>query len=90
LPPGELRKGILALLERYDALDGFEAEALEASTRAFAEERGWKAGKLFMVLRVAVTGRKASPPLFDTMVGVGKELTRHRLRQVAELLKSRR
>jgi glutamyl-tRNA synthetase len=90
VPPADLRKGILALLERYDALAEFDAEALEASTRAFAEERGWKAGKLFMVLRLAVTGRKASPPLFDTMVGVGKELTRHRLRQVAELLKSRK
>jgi glutamyl-tRNA synthetase len=39
-----------------------------------------------MVLRLGVSGRKASPPLFDTMAVLGKELTRHRLRQLAAFL----
>jgi glutamyl-tRNA synthetase len=42
-----------------------------------------------MLLRLVVTGRKASPPLFDTMAVLGKELTRRRLRQAAELLGKR-
>ena len=50
----------------------------------FGEARGWKAKHLFMVLRLGVTGRKASPPLFDTMAVLGKELCRHRLRKLAE------
>ena len=39
-----------------------------------------------MLLRVAVTGRKASPPLFETMAVLGKEITRRRLRRAAEVV----
>ena len=39
-----------------------------------------------MLLRLAVTGRKASPPLFETMEVLGKEITRRRLRRAAELV----
>ena len=35
--------------------------------------RGWKVGDLFMAIRVAVTGRTATPPLFDTIVALGLE-----------------
>ena len=49
----------------------FEADELEAPLRALAEESGWKAGDLFMAIRVAVTGRTATPPLFDTLVWLG-------------------
>jgi nondiscriminating glutamyl-tRNA synthetase len=57
----------------------FEAEELEPALRALAEERGWKAGDLFMTIRVAVTGRTATPPLFDTLVALGYERTLHRI-----------
>ena len=57
----------------------FEAEELEAALRALCEERGWKAGDLFMAIRVAVTGRTATPPLFDTIVALGLERTLERL-----------
>jgi glutamyl-tRNA synthetase len=43
-----------------------------------------------MVLRVGVTGRKASPPLFETMEVLGKELCRYRLRRLAELIGQRK
>ena len=56
----------------------FEADELEGPLRRLAEERGWKVGDLFMAIRVAVTGRTATPPLFDTLValGYGRALTR--------------
>ena len=50
----------------------FEADELEPPLRALAEARGWKAGDLFMAIRVAVTGRTATPPLFDTLVALGR------------------
>ena len=53
----------------------FEADELEPPLRELAEERGWKAGDLFMAIRVAVTGRTATPPLFDTLVALGRERT---------------
>jgi nondiscriminating glutamyl-tRNA synthetase len=57
----------------------FEADELEPPLRALAEARGWKAGDLFMAIRVAVTGRTATPPLFDTLVALGYERTLARL-----------
>ena len=57
----------------------FEADELEPPLRALAEARGWKAGDLFMAIRVAVTGRTATPPLFDTLVALGRNRTLERL-----------
>jgi glutamyl-tRNA synthetase len=57
----------------------FEADELEPPLRALAEARAWKAGDLFMAIRVAVTGRTATPPLFDTLVALGPERTLVRL-----------
>jgi len=57
----------------------FEADELEPPMRALVEERGWKAGDLFMAIRVAVTGRTATPPLFDSLVALGRERVLARL-----------
>ena len=64
----------------------FEADELEPPLRALAEDRGWKAGDLFMAIRVAVTGRTATPPLFDTLVALGSERTVERLARAIEVL----
>ena len=62
----------------------FEADELEAALRTLCEERGWKAGDLFMAIRVAVTGRTATPPLFDTIIALGLERTLERLDRARE------
>ena len=64
----------------------FEADELEPPLRALAESRGWKAGDLFMAIRVAVTGRTATPPLFDTLVALGRERVLDRLDRALEAL----
>jgi glutamyl-tRNA synthetase len=64
----------------------FEADELEPPLRALAEARGWKAGDLFMAIRVAVTGRTATPPLFDTLVALGRERVLERLDNALEAL----
>jgi glutamyl-tRNA synthetase len=66
----------------------FEADELEAALRALAEERGWKAGDLFMAIRVAVTGKTATPPLFDTLVALGYERALARLDTARAALES--
>ena len=44
----------------------------------------WKAGDLFMAIRVAVTGKTAAPPLFDTMVALAASSTLERLAAAIE------
>jgi nondiscriminating glutamyl-tRNA synthetase len=67
----------------------FEAEELEPPLRQLAADRGWKPGDLFMAIRVAVTGKTATPPLFDTLVALGYERTLARLDAARQLLTDR-
>jgi glutamyl-tRNA synthetase len=64
----------------------FEADELEGPLRNLAEERGWKVGDLFMAIRVAVTGRTATPPLFDVLVALGYERSLQRIDAAREAL----
>ena len=64
----------------------FEADELEPPMRALAEANGWKAGDLFMAVRVAVTGRTAAPPLFDSLVALGRERVLARLDAATDTL----
>jgi glutamyl-tRNA synthetase len=77
----ELRKRLLAV-RGWLAVQPWPwaHEAWEAGLRAQAETLGFrKAGDLFMLLRIAVTGRKETPPLFDTMQALGEEATFRRI-----------
>ncbi len=75
-------RGILAA---HDAVT-WEADELEPPLRELVEARSWKAGDLFMAIRVATTGRTATPPLFDTLVALGRERTLARLDAAATAL----
>jgi glutamyl-tRNA synthetase len=66
----------------------WDAHEIEAPLRRLVEDRGWKAGDLFMAIRVAVTGRTATPPLFDTMVALGYERTLARIDRAIEKLEA--
>lgn len=62
------------------ALAEWELAPIEACLRGIAVELGWKAGQLFMPIRVAITGKTATPPLFETMEVLGRERTLSRLK----------
>jgi glutamyl-tRNA synthetase len=54
-------------------LDSFDAPPLEEALRSTAAQLQLSGRQLFGALRVAVTGRTAAPPLFETMEVLGKE-----------------
>ncbi len=62
-------------------LETWSVERIEATLRALAEQLGLKVGDLFMALRVAATGRKVSPPLFETLHALGRDEALRRLRR---------
>lgn len=86
--PADVAAALGDFVERFEAREGFTAAMLEEVGRAWCEALGWKTKHAFMLLRYAVTGRKASPPLFDTMAVLGKEITRRRIRRAAEVIGS--
>jgi glutamyl-tRNA synthetase len=53
--------------------------ALEGAIRTFGESKGLGLGKVAQPLRVAVTGSMVSPPLFDTLVILGRDRALARL-----------
>ncbi len=63
-------------------------ESAEEKMRALAEALGIKAGELFRILRIAVTGRTVSPPLFETMAVIGKEKVLQRIQIAIEMLEA--
>ena len=67
---------------------GFTVESLETALRSAAEANGWKAGDLFMTIRVALTGKTATPPLLESMVVLGRERTLERLDRAAHALEA--
>jgi glutamyl-tRNA synthetase len=85
--PKDTAAALEAVLELIDGAPAIDVQGLEAQLRALADKLGWKTKDLFMPLRVAVTGRKATPPLFESMAVMGKERCRRRLRAVLQKLK---
>lgn len=63
-------------------------QTAEQPMRDLAENLGLKAGQLFGILRVAVTGRNVSPPLFETMEVVGKDTVLKRIQQAIKILET--
>ncbi len=63
-----------------------DASSLEEVLRTLAVELGLKTGELFGLLRVAVTGRTAAPPLFQTMAVLGRERCLKRIKEALSKL----
>jgi|YNPMSStandDraft_2_1061718.scaffolds.fasta_scaffold00001_26 glutamyl-tRNA synthetase len=74
----------------YEALeknDDFSLNSLENILRELSEKNNIKTKDLFMPIRVAITGRKYSPGLFETIEIIGKEVTLRRIKNSIEFLK---
>jgi glutamyl-tRNA synthetase len=66
--------------EALASLEPFEAPAIEEALRATADGLGLKPRQAFQPVRVAVTGSKVSPGLFESIELLGRETTLSRLR----------
>jgi glutamyl-tRNA synthetase len=75
------------IVERLELVESWDEATLEGTLRPLAEELELTTGQLFGPIRVAITGRKAAPPLFETMAVLGKERCMARLRAALKFLK---
>ena len=67
------RRALEASLETIEGLESPDAATLEGAMRPLADDLGIKVGQLLGTLRVATTGLRVSPPLFESMEVLGKE-----------------
>jgi glutamyl-tRNA synthetase len=78
----------LRAADKLASLTAFDAVSIEAALRQVAEECGVKSGPVFSVIRIAVTGKAVTPPLFESIFALGQIQAVHRLREAADLLEA--
>ena len=91
LDPDSVAK-VFAKAGSYEAIEAahrvltdvaWTTEAIEAALRALPEELGIGFGKVAQPIRVAVTGSSVSPPLFESLELLGREVSLARLAAAA-------
>jgi glutamyl-tRNA synthetase len=84
--PIETQRACCAEPSRSNRPAWISRRSAEDAFRALAEELNLKPGQLFGILRVAVTGKTVSPPLFESMAVIGKETVLKRLQEAVNIL----
>jgi len=88
MTPKESAEAARRAYQRLQLLDPINHNTAEEPLRQLAEELELKAGQLFGILRVAVTGQTVSPPLFESMEIIGKEKVMERIQQATITLEN--
>ncbi|HBK60413.1 MAG TPA: glutamate--tRNA ligase, partial [Firmicutes bacterium] len=82
----DIARALAACEAALSGLAEWTHEGIEASLRALAESLGWKVGDLLMQVRVAITGRRVTPPLFESLVLLGRERSLSRIARAIAVL----
>lgn len=77
---------LLEILETGLKNIDWQKDSIEKVITKNQKKTGWSNKDLFQTVRIAITGGKASPPIFDTLEAIGKENTLLRLRKAINLL----
>ena len=79
---------IRQLMTELNNIDRFEEAELETAFKNVIEKTGLKLGKIAQPVRVALTGRTASPGIFEIIEIIGKDKVMARLEQAVEYIES--
>ncbi|MBW7944725.1 glutamate--tRNA ligase [Patescibacteria group bacterium] len=74
------------VINAVSPLEDWTHQRLEGVLRQLQEQHDYKKSQFFMMIRIAVTGREFTPPLFETLAVLGKQLTLERLAAAKDLL----
>ncbi len=77
----EVLKHLNVLVSKLEDLDIFEEKKLEEFFRTFVSDQNIKFKLIAQPIRLAITGRTASPGLFEVMAALGKEKVLNRLKR---------
>jgi glutamyl-tRNA synthetase len=77
------------LLSQFETLESFSEENLETAFKAVMDQTGLKLGKIAQPVRVALTGRTASPGIFEVAAIIGKDKVISRLQKAIRYIEDR-
>lgn len=86
MSPLESKKVFAQAARILSTLSEFSKESAEPELRTLAENLSLSAGQVFGLIRVAVTGKKVSPPLLESMEIIGKPIVLERIDRAEKLL----
>src|SRR5207244_9219778 len=66
--------------------DRYTTEQIETCLEGEVAQRGWKKGSFYMPIRVAISAKTKTPPLFPMLAALGKRRTLKRLRDAIDLI----
>lgn len=78
--PKEVKSQLELTITELQKVETWTPEKIEVAIRTLQEKHDFKKNQYFMMLRLAVTGLQATPPLFETMQVMGRELVMERLK----------
>jgi len=78
----DLSREISLLSERMEKIGNYSHDEIEGEFRAVAQDLGLKARDLVHPVRVALTGKRIGPGLFELMEVLGKEKVKQRLQRL--------
>ena len=79
--PELVTQQLQSVIQVIENIKPWQLSEIESQLRALQEKNDWKKSQFFMMVRVAVTGRKATPPLFETIEVIGQAVTLDRLQK---------
>ncbi len=88
LKEADVAERLRATRDRFAACEAWTTGALEDALRALAEETGTSAGQLIHPVRLAVTGRGASPGLFEVLELLGRDRSLARIDRLVGLVEA--
>jgi glutamyl-tRNA synthetase len=89
LSAGQAADAAGKILEIFQGLAEINQENAETPLRNLALEMELKAGQIFGLLREALAGQKVSPPIFDIIPIIGRDVVLSRLEKARDILKSK-
>jgi len=75
---------LVSAVSALSVIDNFDCEAVNHSLANVIRNCNYNTGKFFMDLRIAVTGKKITPPLTESMIILGKEETLTRIKSLVK------
>ena len=78
--PADTAQALSDALDALEVIESWNVAEITATMEKFLAAKNLKAKDVYMPLRVATTGSKETPPLFDSMEVIGKEMVRRRVR----------
>lgn len=76
------------VLELMQTMPDMNVNTVEPPVRELVEGMGYSVGQVFGILRVAVTGQRVSPPLFESIEIIGRDKVLQRIEKAIELLQA--